>query len=95
LFRIVQEALQNLRKHSGAVKAEVRLRRIGNKIFVSIRDEGKGFDATVKGEPGLGIRSMIERARLTGGHLEIYSELGKGTRIEATAPFQLEAGPSQ
>jgi signal transduction histidine kinase len=95
LFRIVQEALQNFRKHSGAVKAEVRLRRIENKIIVSIRDEGKGFDATVNSKPGLGIRSMIERARLTGGHLEIYSEPGKGTRIEATAPFQLEADPSQ
>ena len=95
LFRIVQEALQNLKKHSGAVKAEVRMRRTGNRILVSIRDEGKGFDATVNGEPGLGIRSMTERARLVGGHLKIYSEPGKGTRIEATVPFRLAADPSQ
>jgi signal transduction histidine kinase/ABC-type uncharacterized transport system substrate-binding protein len=95
LFRIVQEALQNLRKHSGVVKAEVRLRRTGNRILVSIRDEGKGFDARVNGEPGIGIRSMRERARLAGGHLKIYSEPGKGTRIEATVPFQLAADPSQ
>ncbi len=95
LFRIVQEALQNLKKHSGVVKAEVRLRRAGNKILVSIRDEGKGFDARVNGEPGLGIRSMRERARLTGGHLKIYSEPGKGTRIEATVPLQLATDPSQ
>ena len=95
LFRIVQEALQNLKKHSGAAKAEVKLRRTGNRILVSIRDEGKGFDARVNGEPGLGIRSMRERARLAGGHLKIYSEPGKGTRIEATVPLQLAADLSQ
>ena len=95
LFRIVQEALQNLRKHSGAVRAEVRLRRRGNRILVSIRDEGKGFDPRVNGEPGLGIRSMRERARLVRGHLKIYSEPGKGTRIEAMVPLQLTADLSQ
>ncbi len=95
LFRIVQEALQNMKKHSGVVKAEVRLRGTGNRILVSIRDEGKGFDARVNGKPSLGIRSMRERAHLAGGHLKIYSEPGKGTRIEATVPLQLAAGPSQ
>jgi signal transduction histidine kinase/ABC-type uncharacterized transport system substrate-binding protein len=95
LFRIVQEALQNLRKHSGVVKAEVSLRRIGNRILVSIRDEGKGFDAKVNGEPGLGIRSMRERARFAGGYLKIYSEPGKGTRIEATVPLNLADDLSQ
>ena len=95
LFRIVQEALQNLKKHSGAVKGEVQLRRTGNRILVSIRDEGKGFDARVNGEPGLGIRSMRERARLAGGHLKIHSEPGKGTSIEATVPLQLAADLSQ
>jgi signal transduction histidine kinase/ABC-type uncharacterized transport system substrate-binding protein len=95
LFRIVQEALQNLKKHSGAVKAEVRLRRTGDRILVSIRDEGKGFDAMVNGKPGLGIRSMTERARRADGHLKIYSEPGKGTRVEATVPLQLAADPSQ
>jgi signal transduction histidine kinase len=95
LFRIVQEALQNLRKHSGAVRAEVRLRRRGNRILVSIRDEGKGFDPRVNGEPGLGIRSMRERARLVRGHLKIYSEPGKGTRIEAMVPLQLTADLSR
>ena len=88
LFRIVQEALQNLKKHSGVVKAEVRLRRTGDRIRVSIRDEGKGFDARVNGQAGLGIRSMRERARFAGGHLKIYSEPGKGTKIEATVPLQ-------
>jgi signal transduction histidine kinase len=91
LFRIVQEALQNLKKHSGVAKAEVRLRRTGNRILVSIRDEGKGFDPRVNGEHSLGIRSMRERAHLVGGHLTIYSEPGKGTKIEATVPLRLAA----
>ena len=95
LFRITQESLQNLKKHSGALKAEVRLRRTGNRILVSIRDEGKGFDAKANGKPSLGIRSMGERARMAGGHLKIYSELGNGTRIEVTVPLQLAADPSQ
>jgi signal transduction histidine kinase/ABC-type uncharacterized transport system substrate-binding protein len=95
LFRIVQEALQNLRKHSGVANGEVRLRRTGNKILVSIRDEGKGFNAGINGKPGLGIRSMTERAHLAGGQLMVYSEPGKGTRIEATVPLQLAANPTQ
>ncbi len=95
LFRIVQEALQNLKKHSGAIKAEVTLCRTGNRILVSICDEGRGFDARVNGEPGIGIGSMRERARSAGGRLKIYSEPGKGTRIEATVPFQLAADPSR
>jgi signal transduction histidine kinase len=95
LFRIVQEALQNQKKHSGTAKGEVQLRRTGNKILVSIRDEGKGFDARGNGEPGLGIRSMRERARLAGGHLNVHSQPGKGTIIEATVPLQLAADPPQ
>lgn len=91
LFRIVQESLQNLRKHSGVLKAEVRIRRRGGRIVVSIHDEGKGFEARGNGDPGLGIRSMRERARLVGGNLKIQSEPGKGTTIEATVPLQIAA----
>ena len=70
-------------KHSGVVKAEVRLVQNRSRILVSIRDEGKGFDARVNGEPGLGIRSTRERARLAGGHSDLFPAR-KGTRIEAT-----------
>jgi signal transduction histidine kinase len=88
LFRIVQEALQNLKKHSGAEKAEVRLRKSDEKLFLTVRDEGKGFDAREMGEKlGLGIGSMQGRARLLGGEFEIHSELGKGTRIEVWVPL--------
>jgi signal transduction histidine kinase len=89
LFRIVQEGLRNLKKHSGATRAQVRLRRIGDRLVVSISDEGFGFDTrALREKEGLGIRSMEERAHLLGGRFEIRSEPGKGTRIEAWVPLQ-------
>jgi signal transduction histidine kinase len=90
VFRIVQEALQNLRKHSGAAKAEVKLIRRADKIFVSVSDQGKGFDMNdAKENEGLGVRSMGERARLLRGSFKIYSKPGKGTRVEAAIPLPL------
>lgn len=89
LFRIVQEGLRNMKKHSGAAKAQVRLRRVGNKLFVTVRDEGAGFDVhDLGGKEGLGIRSMEERADLLGGRFEIHSKPSKGTRIDAWVPLQ-------
>jgi signal transduction histidine kinase len=88
LFRIVQEALQNLRKHSGAAKAEVKLIRRADKIFVSVSDQGKGFDISdAKANQGLGVHSMGERARLLRGNFKIYSKPGTGTRVEAAIPL--------
>jgi signal transduction histidine kinase len=88
LFRIVQEALRNLKKHSGAGKAQVRLRRVGGNLLVTVSDEGIGFDLhDLNGKEGLGIRSMEERAYFLGGRFEIHSNPGKGTRIEASAPL--------
>ena len=92
IFRIVQEALQNLTKHSGAEKAEVRLSKSNEKLFLSVCDEGKGFDAKeMSNKLGLGIGSMQARARLLGGEFEIHSEPGKGTRIEVWVPLLLDA----
>ena len=88
LFRIVQEGLRNLKKHSGATKAQVRLGRTGDKLFVSVSDEGIGFDVHDLGKKeGLGIRSMEERASLLDGRFEVHSKPGKGTRIEASVPI--------
>ena len=88
LFRIVQESLQNLKKHSGAARAQVNLHKAGDRLFLSVCDDGAGFDAKEMGDKlGLGIRGMRERARLVGGQFEIHSELGKGTRIEARVPL--------
>ena len=92
IFRIVQEALQNLTKHSGAEKAEVRLSKSNEKLFLSVCDEGKGFDAKeMSNKLGLGIGSMQARARLLGGEFEIHSEPGKGTRVEVWVPLLLDA----
>jgi signal transduction histidine kinase/ABC-type uncharacterized transport system substrate-binding protein len=88
LFRIVQEGLRNLKKHSHAAKAKVRLRRVGDKLFVTVHDEGVGFDVPDLGKKeGLGVRSMEERADLLGGRFEIQSKPGEGTRIEAWVPL--------
>ena len=93
LFRIVQEALQNLRKHSGTARAEVRLIKHADRIFVSVYDQGKGFDMNdMKAHEGLGIRSMGERARLLSGHFEIHSKPGRGTRVEAAIPLPTTIG---
>lgn len=89
VFRIVQEGLRNLKKHSGATRAQVRLRSSTGKLFVSVVDEGKGFDIRELGKrEGLGIRSMKERVFLIGGRFEIHSEPGEGTRIEALVALQ-------
>jgi len=93
VFRIVQEALQNLRKHSGAARAEVSLIKRADRIFVSIYDQGKGFDMSdMKAHEGLGIQSMGERARLLSGCFEIHSKPGRGTRVEAAIPLPTTNG---
>jgi len=93
VFRIVQEGLRNLMKHSGAAKAQVHLRMAAQRIVVTIRDEGIGFDVGELGnKEGLGIRSMEERAYLLGGRFKVYSELGKGTEIVASVPLQPRLG---
>jgi signal transduction histidine kinase len=56
---------------------------------ISVRDRGRGFDlANLRGNEGLGIRNMEERARLLGGKFEIHSEPGKGTTVTASVPFK-------
>jgi signal transduction histidine kinase len=89
LFRIVQEGLRNLMKHSGAAKAQVLLRKVGKNLVLSVRDEGVGFDVSnLRKKEGLGILSMEERAHLLGGRFEIHSEYGKGTRIVVSVPLE-------
>lgn len=87
LYRITQEALQNVVKHSGAAEAEVELSRHSDEIVLCISDSGRGFDVeSVKGVAGLGLISMRERLRLVRGHLSIESEPSRGTRIRVRIP---------
>ncbi len=89
LFRIVQEGLRNLKKHSGATRASVYLGKTGDNLHVFVADEGIGFDVKkIKESLGLGMESMEERANLLGGRFEIDSRPGRGTRIEAWIPAQ-------
>jgi signal transduction histidine kinase len=88
VFRIVQESLRNLRKHSSATKGCVNLRSEGGKLFVSVTDEGVGFSMRgLNHALGLGILSMEERANLLGGRLAIESRPGHGTKIKAYIPL--------
>jgi len=93
LFRVVQEALRNVVKHSGATEVAVELARHGDQIDLCISDAGAGFDpAFAKVDAGLGLISMRERLRLVGGHLSIESEVSHGTRIRARTPLSSIAG---
>ncbi len=90
LFRILQEGLRNVKKHSGADRAEVRLEVAGGKLHLSISDHGKGFDSKVhSSQRGIGLRSMEERLRLLGGTLQIHARPMEGTRIDAWLPFTI------
>jgi signal transduction histidine kinase/ligand-binding sensor domain-containing protein len=85
LFRIVQECLTNIIKHSGASIAKVTIRRTEKTVLVKIEDNGKGFapDA-LKGRRGLGLTGIEERARMTGGTATVSSTAEKGTTIQIT-----------
>jgi len=92
LFRILQEALRNIKRHSGADKAEVRLEFSEEKLHLSIVDRGAGFDVDHRSPRiGIGIRSMEERLRSFGGQLQITSQPAKGTRVDAWVPFKVAA----
>jgi len=80
LARIVQEALANARRHSGAHRVEVTLESDEDEIRALITDDGRGFEPD-RARPGVGLTSMEERAALIGGDLEIRSEPGVGTQV--------------
>jgi signal transduction histidine kinase len=88
VFRIVQEGLRNLKKHSGAQRALVSLRVNAGKLNASVLDNGCGFNMNeLNHNDGLGIRSMEERVRLLGGELMIQSVPGEGTTVSAWVPL--------
>jgi signal transduction histidine kinase len=91
LYRIAQEALRNIAKHADAEQATVSLAASDDGILLSIEDTGSGFDRSQhRGQGGVGLASMEERARLMGGDLSIHSEPGKGTLIEVWAPLSTD-----
>jgi signal transduction histidine kinase len=93
-YRVAQEALRNVRKHSGASRAFVRMGFGSQGLELEIRDEGKGFDPAIAGWQGLGLTSMRERAEMLGGSLEVASRPGDGASVRLTLPLTAaEASP--
>jgi PAS domain S-box-containing protein len=83
LSRVVREALTNARRHSGASSVRVMLWTEEGNLLAEVADDGRGFAAG--SAPGVGLRSMRERALQLGGDLEVESALGEGTRVRVRA----------
>ena len=86
LFRVVQEALSNVRKHSGAGRVSVALRSRRTFVEVTVADDGCGFRPEQLGTDRLGLAGISERVRLLGGAVEIETSPGAGTTVRATLP---------
>lgn len=89
LYRVIQEALSNLARHSGADTFSVQLGLAGNHVFADVEDNGRGFDvaSAMSSNGGLGLFGMQERASYVGGSVEIASEPGAGTRVHVLVPI--------
>ncbi len=96
VFRIIQEALNNIRKHSNSKKADIRLEFTSQSIVLLISDKGKGFDINLirvekdNKTGGFGLFSMKERIELLNGTMDITSQQGKGTTIKVILPHSEE-----
>ncbi|HTP12973.1 MAG TPA: two-component regulator propeller domain-containing protein, partial [Bacteroidota bacterium] len=90
VFRVVQEGVNNILKHSGASNAWVRVEKSDGEVHIEIRDDGKGFDPSTVGAPdskaGLGIAGMAERLKVLGGTYNVDSSPGSGTKISMVIP---------
>lgn len=84
VYRVVQETLHNVSRHSGARSATVTVRQTDASLELSVEDDGHGFDPGRT--RGLGLLGMEERVKQLGGHLEIQSQPGKGTALRVTLP---------
>lgn len=97
IFRIVQEALQNIHKHAGAgAEATVILKVAGSNLYLTISDNGRGFDVGAvvpRSGSGAGLPGMRERANLVNGDIRLESEAGKGTTITLRMPLRGHTGP--
>jgi NarL family two-component system sensor histidine kinase LiaS len=88
LFRIVQEALANVARHSGVRSAEVRLTYSDDRVALEVHDAGRGFDQRIARNPrAIGLLSMAERAEALGGSFALESAPGQGTTISVMLPI--------
>ncbi len=94
IIRVIQEALTNVRKHSGASEVVVRIIEDGPATTFIVEDNGHGFDAAAQDGEGFGLFTMRDRLALLHGELSIQSAPGKGTRVTARVPERSAARPS-
>jgi len=99
IFRVVQESLTNIHRHSGSAVARIRLRQRDQQVLVEIEDKGKGIplgkqeEMSSSGAPGVGVRGMRERLRQLGGTLEINSS-SSGTVVTVWLPIAESSSPA-
>jgi len=92
LLRVLQEALHNAVKHSGAKRIEVQLTQHSKAVHLTVNDSGKGFDIdSARQDSGLGLTSMEERVRLINGTITIQSKPMKGTTVQVQVPLPPES----
>ncbi len=88
LFRIAQEALSNVARHSQASQAEISLMYEAGQVQICVEDNGQGFEQGQAGSVGFGLSSMSERAQALGGELKVESQPGQGTSVTASLPME-------
>lgn len=88
-FRVIQESMQNARKHAHATRLRVRLRRPDGQLLVSVLDDGRGFDLEANRfrDGHFGLQGMRERAESVHGSIVVFSELGHGTEVRMIVPL--------
>jgi signal transduction histidine kinase len=90
VFRIIQEALANVRRHAGARQVSVEVSVDRAQILIAVRDDGRGFDPDARpavGQSRFGLRTMAERAETLGGTLEVESAPQSGTLVRLRVPL--------
>src|SRR5690606_8432728 len=87
IYRIIQEAINNALKYADASAIDVQFKKVEDELFVSISDNGKGFDPSTV-EEGNGLNNMKKRAHEIDGNVSIQSELTKGTTVQLQMPIK-------
>jgi len=98
VYRSLQEALANVRKHAGATEVAIRFEDDGTALVCEVADNGRGFDpVAIRDRPGAalhaGLDTMVERIRAAGGETTVDSRRGAGTRVRLIIPIQAGGGP--
>src|SRR5690606_22776004 len=87
IYRIIQESINNIIKHSGAKRVEIKISNSADDTIIYVKDDGKGFDREKESiKKGFGLAGIRERTSILGGKLILNSELNKGTELTVIFP---------